>query len=61
MDTEFLCKGASCNWQLPYAGLRFEGRITVTSASPRVSAAVACLQDVPFFPQCSMWDLLEGG
>lgn len=61
MEIEFLCKGTSCNWQLRYAGLRFEGKITVTSASPCVSADLACLQDVPFFPQWSMWDLLEGG
>ena len=54
MDIEFLRKRTSCNWQLHYAGLRFEGKITVTSASPYVSADLASLQNVPFFPQCSM-------
>ena len=31
MDIEFLRKRTSCNWQLHYAGLRFEGKITVTA------------------------------
>lgn len=61
MDIEFLCKRTSCNWQIHYAGLRVEGEITVTSASLCVNEDLACLQDAPVFPQCSIWDLLEGG
>ena len=61
MDIEFLLKGTSCDWQPHYAGLKCEGKITVTSASPCVRVDLACLWHVSFFPQCSIWDLLEGG
>lgn len=61
MDIECLLKGTSCDWRPHYAGLKCEGKITVASASPCVRVDLACLWDVPFFPQCSIRDLLEGG